>query len=595
MKIDTATRIPGICGVGRPGHPIHVCGKKADHEGRHEAFHATEGGPVSVASWPNAKGMFEPGTRMPWKDRTAETYVGFRGLVEALSQAEEQYPEQHRWRRGEIAFYALVESRPDLAEQIRGEHDGVGQSGRDPAKYDANLPAFWAWLKKAWDAEPLAPGPWIPEIGEACQVFPFTDRNAQWVDAVRIEPLEGDSEILRFSINKGRGVLYLDRGSEHFRKAQPWVPACGERCELLFKGEWIEAVRTDKSKRSEEVIFSAAIGRSRVCIAFRTDDLGRFVRRPAHSHDLDSVTHPASAPMQSLVLSGEAYATAARKPSDGEAVPPAFEAKARSAPPRACDHRNTLMPVPGGWRCSECAAFVPDTAGLDEGEPAPTTPPHPMQPLALDSDGTLRFKSNGIVRYLLDFASPRGCSLNELACLPFSQEDREQFAQLIGYSLCEFKKLIYVRDETYETAKRMWETGGDDEQARIAVLEAALAKVRDGLRPVAAELFGVRPEALQRSDLALEFGATEGEGMTEFERNRDHCRDMHEALALLGPSILGGSPYMEDALRAKAVFATRVADGRTVHEALADARAEHEKRLAERKRLVEELVARECE
>jgi len=37
----------------------------------------------------------------------------------------------------------------------------------------------------------------------------------------------------------------------------------------------------------------------------------------------------------------------------------------------------------------------------------------------------------------------------------FPQEDREQFAQLIGYSLSGFGELDYVSDETYEVAERM--------------------------------------------------------------------------------------------------------------------------------------------
>jgi hypothetical protein len=39
-----------------------------------------------------------------------------------------------------------------------------------------------------------------------------------------------------------------------------------------------------------------------------------------------------------------------------------------------------------------------------------------------------------------------------LACLPFSDEDREQFAQLIGYSLGGFGDLSYASDEVYNAA-----------------------------------------------------------------------------------------------------------------------------------------------
>jgi hypothetical protein len=44
--------------------------------------------------------------------------------------------------------------------------------------------------------------------------------------------------------------------------------------------------------------------------------------------------------------------------------------------------------------------------------------------------------------------------MNTLSCIDFSQEDREQFAQLIGYSLCGFSDLSYVSDETYYKAEK---------------------------------------------------------------------------------------------------------------------------------------------
>jgi hypothetical protein len=42
--------------------------------------------------------------------------------------------------------------------------------------------------------------------------------------------------------------------------------------------------------------------------------------------------------------------------------------------------------------------------------------------------------------------------MNKLALMKFSDEDREQFAQLIGYSLSGFSELSYVTDKTYKTA-----------------------------------------------------------------------------------------------------------------------------------------------
>lgn len=77
---------------------------------------------------------------------------------------------------------------------------------------------------------------------------------------------------------------------------------------------------------------------------------------------------------------------------------------------------------------------------------------NPMQPLMRDADGAIRFKPNKIVRFLLDWATPRGIGMNELAMMEFSQEDREQFAQMIGYSLSGYSELSYVSDESYAAA-----------------------------------------------------------------------------------------------------------------------------------------------
>jgi len=75
---------------------------------------------------------------------------------------------------------------------------------------------------------------------------------------------------------------------------------------------------------------------------------------------------------------------------------------------------------------------------------------HPIQPLVKDEHGVLRFKENKIVSYLLDNG---GIDLNMLAVLQFDQNDYEQFAQLIGYSLDGFGTLSYVTDEVYDAAE----------------------------------------------------------------------------------------------------------------------------------------------
>ena len=71
---------------------------------------------------------------------------------------------------------------------------------------------------------------------------------------------------------------------------------------------------------------------------------------------------------------------------------------------------------------------------------------HPVQPLVIAEHGRVRFKRNHIVEHLAEGR------LNDLAAMDFSQEDWEQLAQLIGYSLDGFGTLSYVTDETYERA-----------------------------------------------------------------------------------------------------------------------------------------------
>ncbi len=72
--------------------------------------------------------------------------------------------------------------------------------------------------------------------------------------------------------------------------------------------------------------------------------------------------------------------------------------------------------------------------------------PHPMQPIEWDAKyGAVRFKQNGIVDALLEFAQARGFGLNEI-CRAVAEgqyrcEDYEQLMQLIGYSVSGFGSL----------------------------------------------------------------------------------------------------------------------------------------------------------
>ena len=66
---------------------------------------------------------------------------------------------------------------------------------------------------------------------------------------------------------------------------------------------------------------------------------------------------------------------------------------------------------------------------------------HPMQPIVRASDGVIRFQSNAIVQWLLDSGR---LDLNVISIMPFSDDDRMQIAQLIGYPVSGFGDLSYA-------------------------------------------------------------------------------------------------------------------------------------------------------
>jgi hypothetical protein len=93
---------------------------------------------------------------------------------------------------------------------------------------------------------------------------------------------------------------------------------------------------------------------------------------------------------------------------------------------------------------------------------------HPIQPLYKTESGTMRFKGNAIVQHLLD--THQTSDMNKLACLYFTDEDRQQFAQLIGYSLSGYGELSYVSDDAYGAATTMADEQLNEKDARIAYL-----------------------------------------------------------------------------------------------------------------------------
>ncbi len=116
---------------------------------------------------------------------------------------------------------------------------------------------------------------------------------------------------------------------------------------------------------------------------------------------------------------------------------------------------------------------------------------HPIQPKVVDAAGVWRFKENAIVRWLaMD-------KLNEIATMNFPREDHVQLAQLIGYSLSGFGSLSYVKDDDYNAAAAMFDSGVDERDARIDDLTEQLKSLRDGLRAPIAALYGKHPDDLE--------------------------------------------------------------------------------------------------
>lgn len=85
----------------------------------------------------------------------------------------------------------------------------------------------------------------------------------------------------------------------------------------------------------------------------------------------------------------------------------------------------------------------------------------PLQPMVPEPSKGGRFRANPLVEHLLQCAEAgQKCDLNDLARVPASAEDRQQFAMLIGYSLSGFLELSYVSDEMAERAVALAESEG---------------------------------------------------------------------------------------------------------------------------------------
>lgn len=88
--------------------------------------------------------------------------------------------------------------------------------------------------------------------------------------------------------------------------------------------------------------------------------------------------------------------------------------------------------------------FPESKRGAVRGKPSP-----PIQPVYRASDGVIRFRDNAIVNWLLD---TKRIDLNEIAAQEFPVADKEQFWQMLGYSVSGFGGLSFVRRKTWKRA-----------------------------------------------------------------------------------------------------------------------------------------------
>lgn len=121
----------------------------------------------------------------------------------------------------------------------------------------------------------------------------------------------------------------------------------------------------------------------------------------------------------------------------------------------------------------------------------------PIQPTHTDHNGTLRFRQNRVVRYLLDHGGLDMSKLHLAEELSDCAEDWQQFAQLIGYSVYGFGTLPYVDTDTYGTVVKMVTENILEKDAKIAYLEGQLHTVKAALRQLVPQIFDVHPDSLK--------------------------------------------------------------------------------------------------
>jgi hypothetical protein len=124
-----------------------------------------------------------------------------------------------------------------------------------------------------------------------------------------------------------------------------------------------------------------------------------------------------------------------------------------------------------------------------------------MQPIRLDKHGTTRFVANACVEWVVDKLDSIGYqTMNELAMdCKAAPEERQQFAQLIGYSVSGYCDLNYVDRQARLEANAAADTldGGDPKDLIINELRKELAELRKCIRTAAVAAFDIHPDDLQ--------------------------------------------------------------------------------------------------
>lgn len=118
----------------------------------------------------------------------------------------------------------------------------------------------------------------------------------------------------------------------------------------------------------------------------------------------------------------------------------------------------------------------------------------PIQPVYKDNHGVHRFKENRIVGDVLEHST---LDLNKIAMRDYTNEERMQFAQLIGYSLGGYADLSYASDDSCEIADKMIYEEISEEEAELIYLRSLLKETREKVRYLTASLFKICSEDLE--------------------------------------------------------------------------------------------------